>query len=694
MRRNHLFIPTIILLAGFALRIIDLPALPPGLSHDEAANGLAAIQVIDGARPIFFEINKGIEPLIIYLEALAFWLFGIGPIQLRLVNVICGQLTIALIYPLACRLGNRRIALIAMFGVAGSFWPIFVSRLTLRAIALPPLLILALYFLWLTFSHTNWKSWLYGTVSGLMAGIAMYTYLSSRFIPFLLLTIALGLLSSHYRTQRNLTAPAIGLLLHFVMWAALFAPLARHYLENQASFSLRANQVTTLPHALGGDFEPLLTNTLYTLGMVTLMGDTTDRYNLDGRPLFDWLNGLFFYVGLGLLGVRLIRGNRSFRPTETAQATIHFQQALLILAWLFWMLLPDFITDDSPHFLRVIGALPMIYLIWAIGLDWGLTQIEPATRLPYRQHSGRLNLPQSVSTGSPRESRRLGLTPARLKQSLSAALLTVPLLILVIGSSTDYFIHWRNAPEANHIYGADIAEIARYVRHNYTHELTAISSDYYRDLDPYRYTLHWAGQPPFAIWFDGQQSLAFPPPESGLSPRYLFAESAPPAAPWLRFLEHDPAQSGLAYQLYRLPNDLDLTAISLKQPLNITINDALRLSGYEILGTAQAGGKFQLLLAWHALRGLPPGTDYTFLTRLRDAEGRTWAEADGLGSNPADWQPGVYGLQLLTLRLPKDLPLQSYTLTLELVDRRLGQALPTRTDQTVITLTTLSSQPK
>ena len=114
------FLLIAILLLAFLLRVIAIDHIPPGLSHDEAYNGITAMQVLNGQRLIFFEINKGIEPLIIYLEALAFAAFGIGPVAMRLVNVMCGMLTVALVYPLALRLFNRRVALLAMAGLASA----------------------------------------------------------------------------------------------------------------------------------------------------------------------------------------------------------------------------------------------------------------------------------------------------------------------------------------------------------------------------------------------------------------------------------------------------------------------------------------------------------------------------------------------------------------------------------------------
>ena len=182
----------------------------------------------------------------------------------------------------------------------------------------------------------------------------MYTYLSSRFTPLLVMAIfGYQLLRGQIKRQHWL-----GLFLHLIIWASLLAPLAGYFWQNAASFTERSNQVSTLPYLFNGEPGPTIHSTLRTLGMFTFRGDDTDRYNLDGRPVFDWLSGLFFCLGLGLLLLRLRR------PANIAGP------AALLLLWLFAMLLPDFITDDSPHFLRTIGALPAVYLVWAIGLEW------------------------------------------------------------------------------------------------------------------------------------------------------------------------------------------------------------------------------------------------------------------------------------------------------------------------------------
>jgi hypothetical protein len=457
------------------------------------------------------------------------------------------------------------------------------------------------------------------------------------------------------------------------IWAAILIPLADYYWQNAESFTERSSQVTTIPYLLNGEFGPTVRNTLRTLGMFTLHGDETDRYNLDGRPVFDWVNGLLFYLGFGLIVLRLRRPPPPAGP------------AALLLLWLFLMLLPDFITDDSPHFLRTIGALPPVYIIWAIGVDWGINLVGSWGK--------RLKDHQKTS-------------PAIIAYPLGLITYGLPILLLsatTLHTGYDYFIRWASAPEGRAIYGADIAAIARYLKTKGNGELAALSAEYYRDMDPFRLALHFGGDPPFVIWFNGRQSLAFPPPQSGLSPQYIFAASAPPADIWLPLLSSLSNDANQNYTVYQLPPEtsrdpLEASLFSGMNSLQITINNDLVLLGYEIMGKIISGGKFQVLLAWEALQPLPPGTDYTFLVRMWDDQGHLWAEDDGNGYPPSMWQPGVQGLQLLTLRLPGDLPPRLYHLTVEVVDRLTGQPLPTATGGTQIPLATvpgkLADRPK
>jgi hypothetical protein len=677
----------VVLLIAFALRLINIDQVPAGLSHDEAYNGVTAMQVLDGSYQIFFEINKGIEPLIIYLEAVAFRLFGIGPVPLRLVNVLFGLLTVVLVYPFTVRLTSRRGALLAMTAVAVSFWAVFVSRLTLRAVLLPPLLLLTFYLYWRGLgpvslrrsssaadpgSKAKERSYpgspasilIYLSLSGLVAGITMYTYLSSRFIPLIVITVF-----AHQLIRRQIGRwHWLGLILFFLIWAAVFSPLGSYFLDHRDSFVRRSNQVTTIPQLLDGDFGPTLRNTARTLGMFTIRGDSTDRYNLDGRPVFDWINGLLFYLGLAIAIWRLTRSPGVAGP------------AALLLSFAFFMLVPDFVTDDSPHFLRTIGAMPVVYILWAMGLEATIVQA--------------IKWQKRYKVLRPNNAGRRGGVGNQLGWSVSFRRMSlVPLLVLLLLSLTafhtvyDYFVRWAAAPNARYIYGADIAELAARMPAAGSQDLTVISAEYYQDLDPFRFSLHFQGQPPFVIWFDGRQSLAFPPPDSNLSIRYAFSQSAPPAKLWASFLQPSPEESGQSYTVYRLARSG--TPAQLQESfskIEVNVNDDLILEGYQVLGDVVSGGKFQVLLMWQALRPLPPGSDYTFLLKMRDSQALSWVEVDANGYRPADWQPGVQALQILTVRLPSDLPPRVFDLSLEVVDRRRKMALPTDQGETAVSL--------
>ncbi|MBC8492791.1 MAG: hypothetical protein H8D43_03315, partial [Chloroflexi bacterium] len=89
------WLPLLLVIAiAAALRFWALGNTPPGLYHDEAFNGLDALGVLEGERPIFFEANNGREPLFVYLVALSVAVLGRSPGAIRIVAALLGTLTI------------------------------------------------------------------------------------------------------------------------------------------------------------------------------------------------------------------------------------------------------------------------------------------------------------------------------------------------------------------------------------------------------------------------------------------------------------------------------------------------------------------------------------------------------------------------------------------------------------------------
>ena len=134
----------------------------------------------------------------------------------------------------------------------------------------------------------------YFALGGACLGAAMYTYLASRFLPFVpLLFFSYWLLRGQVRRELWL-----GIALFFAVWGLVFAPLGFYYLNHPEVFGRRAGQVLNLPLALAGDPRPLMTSIVRTLGMFSVVGAKTSRYGLAARPLFDPLGVVFFFTGL------------------------------------------------------------------------------------------------------------------------------------------------------------------------------------------------------------------------------------------------------------------------------------------------------------------------------------------------------------------------------------------------------------
>src|SRR5512138_640387 len=99
--RVEVIVLIVILAGALALRVYDLRGAPPGAQHDEVFSANFATQILDGARPVYWDQNGGVAALHSYLVALAFALFGTPfsvVVTLRMVSVVCGLATIVFTY--------------------------------------------------------------------------------------------------------------------------------------------------------------------------------------------------------------------------------------------------------------------------------------------------------------------------------------------------------------------------------------------------------------------------------------------------------------------------------------------------------------------------------------------------------------------------------------------------------------------
>jgi 4-amino-4-deoxy-L-arabinose transferase-like glycosyltransferase len=345
------WVPLLLVIAmATALRFWALGGIPPGLYHDEAFNGLDALGVLEGERPIFFEANNGREPLFIYLVALSVAALGRSPGAIRIVAAVLGTLTIPATYLMAKAMFNRRIGLLAAAITGLTLWHVNLSRIGFRAVAMPLLVALTLWQLWLGFKDGSKRHFLAG---GLLYGLTFYTYLAARFTIVALAFFGLYLiLKGHAQSFENARHGALAFVLAALV---VSAPLMVYVATHGGAFLGRVGQVSIFNPAINeGDFwGTLLRHTGKTLLMFTNRGDFIPRHNVPLRPVFDPVLSAFFLLGV-ILGLRRFR-----------QSAEH----ALVLIWLTAMLLPTMLAEDAPHFLRSVGILPVAFVVPAIGLD-------------------------------------------------------------------------------------------------------------------------------------------------------------------------------------------------------------------------------------------------------------------------------------------------------------------------------------
>lgn len=322
-----------------------------------------ALRVLQGEHAVFFTANNGREGLIVYLIALAISFLGRTMEALRLPTALASAGTVFVVFWLGRLLFGRdgkgratpwRGLLVGGIGaglLAMSLGQTIIGRAALRANFLPLLLGLCLLLLWCGWEDRNWRR---VALAGACAGLLPYTYLAARFAPFLLFFFGLSFLLPWEKGKARLRAelPWAGIFLSAAVLVA--APILIHFALHPEHFVIRSNQLLVLQadRSQGEPLRALLGNVWAHLMAFGLRGDPNWRHSFAGQPMLNPWEAFFFWLGAGI-AVR-----RWKRPAYR-----------LLLIWLAVLLLPAVLARDIlvPNTLRMIGAVPAIYLLTAVG---------------------------------------------------------------------------------------------------------------------------------------------------------------------------------------------------------------------------------------------------------------------------------------------------------------------------------------
>ena len=348
-----------LLLAATALRAYHFNEWPPGLSHDEAINGIDALRLLrTGVIPLYTRDGRP-EPLFRFAQTLTIALVGPTRFGLRLASLYTGVLSVAA----AIRAGRhfaprgskarRWIGLLAGGTLAVMVGHIHLSRVAYRAILLP-LAILLFSDAFLDGVETSRRRsfalaglWLAVTALSYTAGLIVIGVAGSGIALYLLAGLMDGKrpgADAPLRT-RWLNTLAFGLAFLLAVSPLIGMLIIQPELYSRAQ---EVNGATFLsqPEVWLGRFRD-------TWAMIHRVGDINPQYNVAQTPLLHTVP-LYGLLLLGLAGCLL-------RPRRPA--------SWLAVALLIGGLLPVMLSNEIPHGLRITDAYAALPLLIAASAD-------------------------------------------------------------------------------------------------------------------------------------------------------------------------------------------------------------------------------------------------------------------------------------------------------------------------------------
>ncbi|MDZ4766836.1 MAG: glycosyltransferase family 39 protein [Chloroflexota bacterium] len=360
-RLSYLLVVILFLFAA-VWRMASVTSLPPGLHPDE----ITEIRLIETARAgrieVYYSVDGvGHEGLPATLIAAVSSLLGVGVTGYRIAAIFAGMLSVALLYAVGKRMFGALAALAAAGLMALGMFPALLAR-SISAEAFVPLFITA-------------------TLLALARSLPVYglrTRHEPKTIPFAALGLLLGL-GFYLHPVAYPTALMALIFIAFVIVARRLPgrrPLSRRTLS-YTWFALVVLIVVGMPYLIATLGQPTLSgarrifnggwtveSVINALGGLIFVGDSSPHFNLPARPMFDLISGIVILVGI-LTALRFGRQPR----------------CLLLLIALALLLPIGLIAPDSPDFARFAGVLPILALLFGLGVTTLINSVPYKARL-------------------------------------------------------------------------------------------------------------------------------------------------------------------------------------------------------------------------------------------------------------------------------------------------------------------------
>lgn len=663
-----------VLLLGAALRLVGIYNVsPPGLEHDEVANWLIDRAILEGQHAVYFTEAYGHEAGFHYVQAGFVGLLGDHALALRLPAAFLGLLGIAVTFALARQLFGRRVAFISAGLLAALFYPVFYSRLGLRAIMLPVFSGLAAAFWWRGWGVEtgdrrlgigDWRLWKerarqpaassdearlasrtmghnahatrYLALAGVFAGLSLHTYMAARTVPvfFALFVVALAIIR-----PATVRARWRQLVVFWLFFALVASPLVIYLLANPGA-EFRISEIDAPLQALRqGNIAAVVDNSVDILGAFGFAGDPLWRQNVPPMPVFDPLVAVFFYLCLA-----------------ASLAYVSDVRHLFLILWILTAAIPSIVTIDAPSSIRIINIMPVLTILPAIVMH----------------NLGHL----STETGW------LSTAPV---DKWGPFLFFAGLIIFNTARTTRaIFVTWPANDEVRFVWQEALTDAATYLDGASYVEDVAVGGWTPDSMDPPTMALTLRREDLQLRFFDPQQALLIPASGGG-APAQVLHPTILPLAPGLRA----PLQSTgvfsategsfIRYAILQTPQPAPQHA------LDVTFADEIAFLGYSSTPSClHPGGNAtcEIVAFWRVLR-TPPAERHFFL-HILNAEGVLLSTADALGAPSPYWRRGDILLQQHSIAVEH---LSEYdTMRIGVYNPHSGQRLTTGTGEAFVAL--------
>lgn len=358
----------ILAIIALTTRLIQLDQVPYTLSGDEGSVGLMAWDYSTGVRNNLLIMGWFSFPALQFLPASILQeIFGRSVLPIRIPSAIGGTLAVLAVYWCVRHMFGRLPGLIAAIFLTFFHYHLLFSRIALTNIWDGFFLIVMITAIWFAWQENNRLAFI---GAGVAIGLGQFFYSTGHLLPIYALLWILVLWKSRPKVDRT-----SGIIVMFLVAAAIVLPLALFYVENPNELAAPLNRVTILKEDWIQEKSLITGDSVFMIFAKqfwdAILGFTTRHLTgvySPGAPMLHPLPSTLFIAGLIITLLRIKKPEYN-----------------ILLICLVGPVLASTLSLKPPNAQRLLLAAPIVSIIIALPLYEIYRQIS-ATKPQYKPH--------------------------------------------------------------------------------------------------------------------------------------------------------------------------------------------------------------------------------------------------------------------------------------------------------------------